>query len=182
MLLAGTLVVGLFYLGPAWSDFRALRTGNQELSDISEELDNLIQNRDALINSINTISKDDLARLDRALPQGPHASEFLVSLENLAKQYGIVLKRVDLASFVEAKLKAGGQPRPGGTTLTSPPRGGITAFPATINIIGTYPAFKSFLGALEQNLRIIDIQDISFSTAAKADVFDFTLSAKTYYQ
>lgn len=173
-------MLGLFYLSPEWNELQKLRRETKDLADISGEFDTLIQNRDALVDQINTLSQNDLGRIDRALPEGPKASEFLVSIEALARKHGLVMRRIDIAS-VETKAATGGQPRPAGTPTTPPQSTGpITELPINLSLVGNYEAFKGFLVDLEKNLRIIDTGDISFSAAGGA--FDFSIKTTTYYQ
>lgn len=182
ILLFGAVVVGSFYLLPEWRSFRELREAAQELREISAELDLLTENRDELLSRINSISKDDLRRIDQALPTGPQSAEFLVLLEKLSSKNNLALRRVDLISEAALGSSPGGQPRPGGAPGKSVKTGGIAEFPVGISLGGSYEAFKGFLNDLEQNLRTVDVTDISFTSPEKVNAFDFAVKAKTYYQ
>lgn len=181
ILLFGTTIVGFFYLLPQWRNFQALREDSTALAGISEEFDALIQNRDALLNLINSVSSDNLQRIDQALPVGIRAADFLVSLESMAGKNNVVLRRVDLASSAEASPR-GGQPRPAGATVSAQKSGVINEFPVGISISGSYESFKGFLSYLEKNLRLIDVRDIAFTPPDKPSAFDIVIKAKTYYQ
>jgi|SRR3989344_1302298 len=178
-LLTASFIAGAFYLRSSWNEFSALGEENENLRNISAELDELIDNRDALLQTINSVSSQNLKKTDRALPQGPKSSELLVLLELFANKNKVSLKRVDLASAQE--LKAGSQPRPGGAT-TLPTGGTVKDFPVTIEVVGSYDAVKNYLRDLEKNLRIIDIQNVSFVTPGKETEFDLTARIKTYFQ
>ncbi len=177
ILIFATGVIGIFYLRPQWQQFQTLQNESENLRNLAAELDELIQNRDALIKTINSVSRQDLLKIDQALPQGPRSAEFLVLLENLAKQNNLILRQVDLISKSENQS---GQPRPGGA-ITAPSTGSVKEFPISLNVSGSYGAFKSFLNDLEKSLRIIDITSVSFSASGK-DLFEFTIKGKTYYQ
>ncbi|MBI2640471.1 MAG: type 4a pilus biogenesis protein PilO [Candidatus Sungbacteria bacterium] len=182
ILLFGTAVLGLFYLAPQWQNFRSLREDLTALGGISAEFDTLIQNRDALLNLINSVSADNLDRIDLALPNGVNAADFLVSLERMAAESNLVLRRIDLSSTAAPAVSAGGQPRPGGAPVSIPKGGGINEFPVGISISGTYGALKEFLSDLEKNLRLIDVENISFVSPEKESALDIAIKAKTYYQ
>ncbi len=182
ILIFGTAVVGLFYLMPEWQDFGDIRKDAEDLAGINEEFDVLIQNRDGLIDLINSVSKDDLKRIDRALPQGLQAAEFLVTLERLSAKHGLALKRVDLASSAAQIQPRGGQPRPGGAPAILPKGGALNEFPVGITISGAYESFKGFLSDLEKNLRVVDVQNITFTSPEKSSAFEIVIKAKTYYQ
>lgn len=177
ILIFAAAVIGVFYLRPQWQQFQTLRKESENLRNIAIELDDLIQNRDALLKAINTVSRQDLQKIDQALPQGPRSAEFLVLLETLANRNNIVLRQVD---FIGASEPQSGQPRPGGA-ITAPSTSTVKEFPISMNVSGSYEAFKSFLRDLERSLRIIDISSISFSSSGK-DQFEFSIRGKTYYQ
>lgn len=177
-------VTGIFYLQPAWLEFQTLRQESDNLANISAELDELIENRDELVSSINTVSKENLERLNQALPEGQHAAEFLVLLETLAKKHSLLLRRVDLAGTEEAKsTDTRGLPKPGvGISKTSSSGTSVEEFPFALDLGGTYESFKAFLVDLENNLRIIDVVSVSFASPGKPDQFNFSLKGRTYYQ
>lgn len=181
ILIFGTVVVGLFYLAPEWQDFRSIRKDAEDLAFINEEFSALIQNRDGLIDLVNSVSKDDLRRIDRALPQGLQAAEFLVTLESLATKHGLAMRRVDIASAAAQTRPSTGQPRPGGAPAALP-GGSINEFPVGIVVSGGYESFKGFLFDLEKNLRLIDVQDVTFTSPEKSSAFEIVIKAKTYYQ
>lgn len=182
LLVFGTLVAVSFYAGPEWKKFRNVQKEIDGLGRISVELDEITEERDALIELINTISTEELARINVSLPEGASAANFLVFLERISAENGVVLKSVALASFTEEKRETTGQPTPGGAVLTPPATRTIKEFPITIQVSGTYESFKAFLELLEKNIRLIDVDSLSFSSHGDTKVIDFSIKAKTYYQ
>ena len=92
-----------------------------------------------------------------------------------------MLKRIDLSGTIEVKSKTG-QPQTGGIITDSQTPGAILEFPIILNVSGPYESFKEFLRDLEKNLRLIDVQEISFITPPQGTTFDFNLRLKTYFQ
>lgn len=180
LLLSGIVVLGVFYLKPEWQMFQNLRTENEDLQQTSEEFDGLIQSRDTLIETINVISAEHRKLIDQALPRGPAGADLLVSLEGLSKQNGLALKRADLTSTITTKQIAGGQPKTSGQPTVQPTT--ISEFPINLNLTGPYTSFKRFLENVEKNIRLLEVENITFITPSKGDVFDFNLRLKTYYQ
>ena len=181
-LLAGAALTGYIFLYPAWQEFQSLRQENLELQQESAEFDFLTQKRDALMKEVNSISKEQREALDKAIPTGAKAAEFMVDLEAITKKRGMALKRIDLAGTVEVKASAPGQPVTSRTPAAELTKKTVLEFPVGLNIAGSYEAFKELLQDVEKNLRLIDIQDISFVAPAKSDTFDFNLKIKTYFQ
>jgi hypothetical protein len=176
-------IIGFSYLDPAWKEFQSLRQNSESLANISAELDGLTENRDELVSSINTVSKENLERINQALPEGQHAAEFLVLLETLSKKHNMVLRRVDLAGAEEAQnTETRGLPKPGVGIVKSSPTGSVEDFPFALDLGGTYESFKALLIDLEHNLRIIDVISVSFVSPGKPDQFSFSVKGKTYYQ
>jgi len=183
ILIFGILILGFVYLGPAWSEYSATRQATQELQEISQELDNLIINKDQLISSVNRISKENLDRMDVALPSNKKAAELLVFFESVAGKNSLVLKNIDLEEKILAERTSLGNPRPGSAIAnTNRPSGEVNELPITMNLLGGYDSFKNFLRDLEQNLRIIDVENINFSATSNSSVFTFGIKVKTYYQ
>lgn len=183
LLLFGTALVTFFYLQPTWDEFQILRKNNSGLQNLSAELDDLINNRDLLFKKINAISKDNLAKIDATLPKGPKAAEFLVFLENLSTKHSVILKDTTLTGSAVTKVPTSpGQPKPSGPTTVQGQK--ISDLPLSLNITGSYEALKNFLGDLEKNLRITDVENISFNSPTEKDKneFQFSLIIRTYHQ
>lgn len=181
-LLAGTALTGYTFLYPVWQEFQSLRERNLELQQESAEFDFLTQRRDALIEEVNAISAEQRDLIDKAIPVGAKAAEFMVDLEIITKKRGLILKRLDLAGTVEVKAATPGQPVTGLRPSAATTKESILEFPVGLNVAGSYESFKEFLRDLEKNLRLIDVQDISFIAPPKGDVFDVNLKIKTYFQ
>lgn len=179
-----TAIVAFFYLQPTWDEFQILRKNNAGLQNLSAELDELIGNRDLLFEKINAISKDNLTRIDTALPSGPRAAEFLVFLENLATKHSVTMTNTSLTGSTVTKTTASsGQPRP--SQITTNVQGQtIAELPLSLQVTGSYEALKNFLGDLEKNLRITDVENISFSSPSgkNKNEFQFSLTLKAYHQ
>ena len=196
LILSGTIAGGIFYLAPEWDRFNALRQNIAHLHDVNREFDDIIQSRDALIELINTISKEDLDRLSQALPEGPHSPELLVLFENFAREHAATLKILDIKQEkkVSSERKdAFRQPTPVGVaseTLQQP--GTITELPVSLTLsYNSYESLKGFLKNLENNLRFIDIATLQFATpdenqkgkeAGGESEATVSIKAKTYYQ
>lgn len=197
-----TIVLGIgagvligFYVRPEWAHFNSLGQEIAELEEISREFDELIASRDSLLERVNSISKEDIDRLNRVLPQGAQASDFLVTLESLALESGAALRRIDITGLAgetkpstQVSTQLPSQPRPvSGTAASGSKKESEKAedFPFTLQVAGPYPAFKEFLARLEKNMRLIDVENISFASGGikgEGEALEFSIKAKTYYQ
>lgn len=205
VLLSGAAALLVFFVLPQWRNFQALGEEIGDLDEVGREFDDLIARREQILGVIGSISKENIDRLDRMLPRGPHTSDFLVSLEALAASSGVSLRRVDLVSPQGAKsgTAAGrpvsaAQPRPVSSSGTpgeiANSAGGEEAagsgedaemriLPFAMQVAGSYGNFKRLLAGFEKNIRLIDVDEISFNSAGVKDQpLEFTVKATTYYQ
>ena len=180
-LLLGSIAIIFILIVPGWQRFLAVRANTKHLQDIDSEIDTLTQKRDALVQEISAISKDNFQRLNQVLPSTPQGPEFLVILQRLATIHGLRVQKLNLSGTVSTKpriAETGSEsfvPAAEGTVKESYKKIG-----ASIDLIGQYGAFKDFLHDLESYIRIIDVEAISLMPNESG--FDFQLTVKTYYQ
>ena len=189
LLLFGTGAGGIFYLRPAWQEFNAARQETNYLASVSGELDDLLKSRDTLLAAVNSISKEDLGKIDLALPQGQHAAEFLVMLERTTLRNGLLLKQIDLSGTFQKGASSSGsevsksQPKPSSVQTTVESEKPFKELPITMTVSGSYESFKTFLRELEQHVRLIEVESISFNAPPESSqVIEFNIKLKTFYQ
>ena len=193
LLLLGALLIGIFYLKPAWDQFQQIRTETDRVRQLSAEFDDLIQNRDALVAKLNLVSKDDLNRLEALIPQGPQSLEYLLGLQQLAQENGVAL------TFTHAEINptptsgaastpqavatipsASRQPQMLNPSQASQPKTTINDLPVGIQIVGSYEQLKTFIGHIEHFGRLTDISTLAFTPSQPP--FTFSVSLITHYQ
>ena len=211
LLLIGALLIGIFYLKPAWDDFQSIRAETNRVRDLSAELDGLIQNRDALIAKLNLISKDDLNKLRALIPAEPQSLDYLIALQQAAQESGIGLAftKADINPPESSGSASGAKPgtraaggtssaSPGqpqmlnpSTTTAQPKATTIKDLPVGIDIAGSYDQLKQFVKRLEHFGRLTDIGSLSFSAPSSGNggqaqssggAFTFSLGIITHYQ
>lgn len=185
MIVASFLLIG--WLGrPLWDDVRVVQ---EELTRVNNALNSLEQKKelfDNLIATYNGISQVDLDRLlEDHLPNRPETGSLLVALEQIARDNHVTLHSTDF-KITEQKTTS-----TKGISKSVPPKPGIAPkekelpvaeVTISLSISASYQNFKEFLGALENHVRLIDVQSISFGSAGISDPYRFTIAAKTYYR
>ncbi|MEK7560064.1 MAG: hypothetical protein AAB522_02070 [Patescibacteria group bacterium] len=167
LFLAGIALI--FWAGkPLWEEIDILRAEKNSIAGTLSELRNLEEKRNNLLSIYNSISKSDLERLNYMLPLNSDTGSILVSLEKLSQNLGIRLKR---AEFITENKNT--QSIQAASSL-------FNTIDMSFIISASYDSFKSFLDALERNLRIEDITNISFSTG-QTNLYEFTIRANSYY-
>ena len=167
--------IGLVFMGarPIWDEITVLRTEAAAISDNLAQLKEVEALRDQLLKTYNSISKEDLARLEEFLPSKSNTEDLLVSMENLARARGIPLKNINFSTAVESQVQ-------------DPTAAVVSSSPSTVtynfSISASYEAFRSLIDAFEKTARLTDVSEIGFSSAGEASVYGFTLKARSYYQ
>ena len=118
----------------------------------------------------NGITEDDLNRIRGFLPTKPQKAEFLIDLDIMATQSAVKASGI---SFTE-----------GGSAAINSLPSSIQALTVRATVEGSYEAFRTFLDTLQKNLRLIDVQNISFSSSGNqtGDKYTFQVELRTYYQ
>jgi Tfp pilus assembly protein PilO len=197
------VAISMFFLftNPIYSDITNLRT---QVSSYNEALDNskaLENERDKLTAKYNSISKDDLVRLQTLLPDNVDNIRLILEIEQIALPYGMALKDVKYNTTTEKDLKA----KATAESLGGVVGGGISQqinkdygiWELQFSSIGTYNNFLNFTKDLEKNLRIVDISSVEFSSSdsydsgikgvssknvpAASQVYKYNFTIKTYW-
>ena len=131
----------------------------------------------------NSISKEDIAKLEKLLPDNIDNIRLILEIEKIASPYGMALRDVKYNT-------TGGESNTGrgGATLSQVAEAGadFRVLEMDFSVSGTYSDFINFTKDLENNLRIIDISSVSFSsdtdTKAGANaVYKYSFKIKTYW-
>ena len=195
IILVGAAVAGFFLLiNPYYKEITDLRA---QMVSYNEALDNsksLEAERDKLTQKYNSISTNDLARLQKLLPDNVDNIRLILEIEGIASPYGMVLKdvRYDTANQ-KAATAQNGAVQAGVSAKTN---GDYGSWTLQFSTQGTYSNFSNFLNDLEKNLRIVDIASVDFSSeggtstagqggaslnSSSSDNYKYTFSIKTYW-
>ena len=152
----------------------------------------LLENeRDKLTAKYNAMSKDDLAKLEKLLPENVNNIRLILEIEKIATPYGMVLKDVKYNTAEEAAPVALGAIQSTGTG--KPENKDYGTFNLEFSTTGTYSDFVNFTKNLESNLRIVDISSVVFSsvddtnknvnakTTSATEVYKYNFKIKTYW-
>ncbi|MFA5840690.1 MAG: hypothetical protein WC847_00215 [Candidatus Paceibacterota bacterium] len=194
IILIGTALALFFvFANPIFNDISTL---NLEVASYNSALDNskMLENeRDKLTAKYNAINPENLAKLQRLLPENVDNIRLILEIEQIAFPYGMVLKDVKY-NVIDPKaaalaLAVGNAVQGGGVAKVVPKDYGI--FDLEFSTTGTYDNFINFTKDLESNLRIVDISSIVFSSDtgnvginAKAntpEIYKYNFKIKTYW-
>jgi len=192
VLIGIALCVFFMFANPIYNDISALKI---QATSYNEALDNskaLESERDILTAKDNAINPNDLAKLQKLLPDNVDNIRLILEIEQIATPYGMALTDVKYgttSSSASVSAPAVAATVQGGQAANSVPSGyGI--FDLEFSTSGTYNNFINFTKDLESNLRIVDISSIDFSSDANtgvspktnlAEVYKYDFKIKTYW-
>lgn len=184
VILLASIIAAWQYVFPLYGEIKTLKT---EISQKQET----IQNLDAFAQKLGTLKQQyaenekSIERLYKILPTTEATAEFLNNIDYLSFQSGMILSAINFSKqakenkSVASSIEEGKQGVAPQEVKAVAPDTILTDFTTT----GTYESFKSFLSGLEKNLRLTDVQSISFASKGEnANLFEFKISAKIYYK
>lgn len=159
---------------PHFDDVKILKKEKQALDEALQYSRELQALRDDFLNKYNAISREDIGRLNKIIPSEISSGEIITLFEDRVKNRGLLLKKIDINekktaqdSSLDLSVPMGSPPPPFRTINLS------------LYISGSYDSFLLFLEDLENSLRVIDIDQIDFSSGM-SDVIEFKITARTY--
>jgi hypothetical protein len=166
------VAIGLFYtvITPHYSKVQALQVESNKYSDVLSNVEALTQKRDELLIKYNSIPKDQLERLEKALPDHIDSVRLAVDFDSIASKYGISIKNIKTTAKKEDN---GSVIQPASTNAYDTVR-------VDFSFVSTYDNYRKFMKDIESSLRVIDIRTASFS-ASDNGLYDYTVSIDTYW-
>lgn len=167
------LSVGLFY-----TVTRVQYQEVVELGALADEYRNVLQNvsgvielRDRLLVTYETLPAADIDRLNKILPDNIDLVRLALDLDGMASRYDISIKNI------QATTGADGEAR----SIVLPEHGNIyETAEVSFGFVSNYENFMRLLADLESNLRIMDIKSVSFQTG-ESNLYDYKISVETYW-
>jgi hypothetical protein len=162
--------VGIFfgYIDPTYTNAESL---SSELGQYENALFNskqLLSQRDKLVSKLNTFNQSDVNKLQTLIPDSVDSVTLIIELNSIASQFGMRIR-----NFTQTDSSQGGTL---GAAVT--PYGTL---PLTFTTTASFETFVAFLKALENDLRLIDVNNVTFSSASNNNVYDFTVTVNSYW-
>lgn len=185
IILIGVSIATFFtFTNPLFKDINLLRA---EVAAYDQALNNsktLENERDKLTQKYNSIGGENLNKLQKFLPESVDNIRLILEIEKLAIPYGMALKDVKY----DAIQKESSKNSPGiisGGIATAETRKDYGIWNLEFSTEGSYNNFIHFIKDIENNLRIVDIASLSFTSSSgsnfSSDVYKFNLKIKTYW-
>lgn len=184
-----TTIAGFFlFVNPLYKEISILK---KEISAYDEALNNskkLESERDKLIKKRNSLTLENVDRLNKLLPDGVDNIRLILEIEKIASPYGMVLKDVRYEALNKAKTDtANANTEASQQAINTGSNKNYGSWDLEFSTEGSYDDFLSFLKDLENNLRIVDVSSIKFSSTTGGniklanDTYKYTFKIKTYW-
>ncbi len=185
ILIGGAIAGFLMIVSPTYKEVQLLK---MQANSYNQALDNsktLENERDKLMSKYKTIDKTNLSKLQKLLPDNVDNIRLILEIEDLAKPYGMVLKDVKY-NTTPTEQPTKGKAVQGGTPgkLENKNYGD---WDLEFSVEGPYPKFLNFISELENNLRIVDVVSIQFSSdvasnrGPSSENYKYSFKIKTYW-
>jgi len=179
------ITITLFFvvINPMYSDVKTLMADVDGYSTALNNSTELQKTRDSLVDTYKNVKQEDRDRLSHFLPSTIGNIELILEIEKIANLHGMPVGDIRF----EAKQADGSNGSVAvANTNDNLPYG---VFPMEFTIEGKYDTFVSFLKDLEHNLRLVDVNSISFNVPAQAtgagqadaNIYSYSLKVKTYW-
>lgn len=187
IMIAVSLGVFFAYTDPVYKDVKELRT---QVSSYDEALANskkLEEAKNVLNQQYNTFTDDELERLRKLLPDNVDNIRLILEIESVAVRYGMTIKNVE---FDVATRDTNGKEIEEDSKDLKLAQKEYGIFDLSFSTEGTYPNFVAFLEDIEKSLRIVDINQISFTSpdnnpvqgfGKPKDLYQYDISLRTYW-
>lgn len=162
--LSSALIFGIGLVSPKYQDLNRIQ---KQIGEKKAEL----QSQEEYFSNLKKTSEElksyevQLSKIDSALPPDPFVSFSVLFdfIQKASSQSGLILKVIN---------PVGSKPS---QTLE-----GIQETALSLIVSGSYSSFKNFLSLLEKTSRLIEVENISFSSLGEEAPLNFNLRIKVY--
>ncbi len=161
---------GLFfgYVDPTYVSIQSLRVDKADYDKALSNSKELQTQRDALLSKYNQMSKSDVDKLSKLLPDNIDNIRLIIDVDDMARTYGMRIRNF--------KTDASSKSDTIGADNT--PYGTLTL---TFTTTAPYNTFIAFMHDLERSLRVLDVTSVTFSSSDVSQLYDYNVTVKTYW-
>lgn len=165
LILFAVLLMVFFLVAPEYDTFGRLQTElGQKKAEFNAEFDYYAQITKIYFDLQSR--KDDVKKIDNALPPSSDLGEVVYFLQESAKANGMMVKDLFLSKT--------------STNVAETKVGGVKDIVFSIDLIGDYSSLESFIISLEKSARIFEITTITFGSESELSSKSFSLQIKTH--
>lgn len=169
ILLATSAGLFFFWTKPYYTQIKDLESQKESMGQVIDNAQKIQKSRDAIMEEYNNIPEENLAKLNKIVPNYPDSIRFIIELQNIVSESGMLLKGIDANISLEEKEFDDKQEEL------------YKVMNFSLKVSGSYNSFYSLLRKLETNLHLMDVKSVSFSSSEK-DFYEFDVSGVSYWK
>lgn len=169
------LSAGIFYIyiQPHYKSVEGLIITKGEYTDALQKGDEVSKTRDTLLTNYNSISKENMLRLERILPTNLNTVKLIADINDVAGHHGITIRNIGVTEPIADN---------GQEVSTTEHKKQYQTTTIHFMFDASYSNLKAFLGDLEKSLQLIDVQNIKLSHAGDStELFTYDVAIQTYW-
>lgn len=185
-----SVAIFVFLIDNEYKEVQTLRAEVAENNKTLEIAKELRVKREELRESFNMISQDERLELEKLLPDTVDNVRLIIDINNIAENYGIILRDINIVTDEDAgsgasKVSAQGSNFEGvieenSIKYVDTSKVGVISF--SFSVAAKYEVFIEFLQELEESLRIVDIRNIQITRpSAEGMIYDYNVTMDTYW-
>ena len=170
--------IGLFfvYTSPAYTGpVTAARLEVESLNGALKAADAFKERESQLLAERDALPAEDLARLEAFLPNNVNNIQLILDLDALAARSG-----VRLSNFNVGEQASDGSATTDDESISLESTSAVGFIDITLTAEGTYSAFRSFIQATEQSLRMLDLVALNIDGSATG-VYTYDMTFRIYW-
>ncbi|MBU2229331.1 type 4a pilus biogenesis protein PilO [Patescibacteria group bacterium] len=131
---------------------------------------------------LSQITTVEMERLERILPSSKDIPDIFLQMESLARESGLTVSRVSIAETSGRSSNSNSSAAKNSETNVNQ-AGGIQTITISLSVEGntTYDSLKILLDNIEDNMRIVDLDSLSYSPPETEGDSSFSVNLATYY-
>lgn len=154
----------------------ALKDKASEYDKAMQQSNLLIKKRDDLLRRYKEIDAVNLDKLQKMIPDSIDNVRLILEMMKVAGEFNVEIKNIQINSASIEKSISDNEKKGPNIDPSQKYNSAIVTF--TINT--TYENFQTFIKGLQTNLRLMDVMNVSFTSAA-AEKYSFNVTLKTYW-
>ncbi len=160
-----------FFTDPTYQEIKRLIAEKKSYENALDNSKKLQVLRDQLLERYNSFPASELDRLEHMLPDNVDNVRLVLEVDRIASRYGMSIKNIKtgvVSDKNQEKSLIGRENKP------------YETFSLEFSVDGPYSNFVSFVSDLEKSLRIVDVENITF-TSSDERVSSYSVRIKTYW-
>ncbi len=171
LLIVAAIAIFVMYTNPQYADIKVLQSQAADYNKALDQSKTLLAERDNLSKVYNQISPDSLDKLNKMVPSSVDNIRLVIDINGIAARRGLALKNISVDKADSAKT----------VSTLGPNASGYGSINLSFDVTAPYGTFIDLMKDLEQSLRLVDVNSVSFTSTDKGDTYDYSVSVRTYW-